>query len=143
MNFRVLSVPHSGTRFVFDFLKKAGFEQSLYTHLEDGNYMFTHFRKRPHRHRVVYGYTGMITIVPIRQYKEVSKSWKRRNKNPKDLKDCWRKMKEFLNNPDEPNTLILRIDDPENRQNDLQKIEEVLKVDLSFVNFDLKVGEGR
>ena len=136
---RLLSVPHSGTRFAMDVLNKAGLQEAWHKNMQAGDFIFAHFNNK--HNRVVYGYNTMPTIVPLREYEEVVKSWERRGKNIKQLESLWQEMTDYVEKY-AANIYFLRIDNPSHRENDLAMISELLGTDLKEVDFNKKIGEG-
>lgn len=138
---RLLSVPHCGTRFAMDVLQRGALIEGWYKQLQEGDYVFAHFNNK--HHPVIYGFDGMPTVIPLREYDEVVKSWERRNKDIKYLESLWAEMTAFVENYNFPELYYLRIDDPEHREHDLDLISKLLDKDLSQVDFSVKIGAGQ
>ena len=152
MKVRVLSVPHTGTRFTMEALRGAGFNVRfeptttvfLGTQITKNSvpdeecdwFEAAHFdgntRNRLFAERCP-------AVIPLRQKDEVRASWKRRNKKMEEFEASWRQMEEFVSA--NPNVHFLRIDDPENRDGDLNAISELVGRPL-HADFSIKVGQG-
>ena len=137
---RLLSVPHCGTRFAMDVLQRGGLQEAWYKNHRPGNYLFAHFNNKPST--IVYGFSGMPTVIPLRDYEEVVKSWERRGKKLDYLESLWQEMTDFLEQRPQENVYLLRIDNEAEREHDLKLIGELLEADLSGVDFGIKIGEG-
>ena len=134
MKVRLLSVPHTGTRFVIHMLKR-----------NNVAYRHTHFWGRGRAEpadELIYDHDTP-AIIPLRDKDKVRESWARRHtKNyPLGLDACWEEMENYrAANPDI--CYVLRIDDPKHRLADLARIEAVTGTYMT-VDFDNKIAEGK
>lgn len=152
MIIRVLSVPHTGTRFTHNILRRAGFKQEQYANLKslpvnEDKFIHHHFWGNPQKYNFeekfrVYGnifeYNHLPTIIPLRNYNAVEESYVYREKDLNDLRDGWNEMNRFLEKP-HPEVIFFRLDDPIHRDGDLLKISQLIGRDL-HVNWSEKVG---
>ena len=124
---RVISVPHSGTRSTMKILKDAGFKPAQ-VHFT-GKYITSQIYDRHEP-----------AIIPIRDKEEVRKSWARRGKQGSeyDLDQYWDEMEQYID--EHENVYPFHIDDPGQRDDDLQAISDLLGVPLT-ADYSVKVGE--
>lgn len=119
---RVLSVPHSGTRFLMGVLKRARVP-----------YVFEHFRFATE------GYASDLpTILAYRDRAEVEASWRRRGKweSERHFESLWGELTDYMNNND---YTLFRVADEAHREGDLRAVSELVGVELS-ADFSRKVG---
>lgn len=126
---RLLSVPHTGTRFTRELLLTAGYEPSV-------NLFQQHFTGE-NNHWIIYE-LECPAIISTRKKDEVIKSWERRNRKDPEFNGCWAEMERFIADND---CYLLRVDDPDHRDSDLKAIEELIGKPL-FADFDQKIGHG-
>lgn len=129
--FRLLSVPHSGTRFVRTNLVRAGFDPV-------NDFLQQHFTGHIN-HWIIYGQQSP-AIIPIRPYKEVEKSWQRRGRYDPPLDQVWSEMDRFIAEAEAP-VLLLHIEDPELRDQELQAIADLLDIEADW-DWNEKVAHG-
>ena len=130
MKVRLLSVPHTGTRFTIKMLKDNGIE---YQH---GHFWGTY--KAP----IIYEQTEP-AIIPLRDIDEVRASWSRRHTSQyhMGLDACWKEMVDFIDaNPSL--CYLLHIDNPAKRDNDLMRIAGLVGKNVT-TDFSIKVAEGQ
>lgn len=134
---RLLSVPHTGTRFMVQVLENAGYHKT-HAMWGNGDFVQVHFdgkRSNP----LIYDKTGPI-IIPLREKSEVEQSWNRRNRRLQELEEMWSEMVDFIQG--HPETIyIIHIDDPNRRVQELQVLSEKLDSFL-IADFSVKVGQG-
>lgn len=125
MEIRLLSVPHSGTRSTMRILEDAGIKP-IQVHFSGSRDIRIYGRQEP-------------AIIPIRDKEEVRRSWVKRGKTGAgfNLDESWREMEQYI---DENDVYPFRIDDPDQRDKDLQAISELLGVPLT-ADYSVKVGE--
>ena len=89
---RLLSVPHTGTRFVHDVLERSGL-------VYQQDWQQVHFSGGS-THRIIYEETCP-AIIPLRDKGEVIKSWASRNRRDPDFDKTWGEMEQslYFNNP--------------------------------------------
>jgi len=79
------------------------------------------------------------TIIPIRDYAEVRRSWMRRSKPVPVLQESWCRMWAWMAQHDD--WYMLRIDDEAHRERDLQRIRRVFGSNV-VVDWGEKIGHG-
>ena len=129
---RILSVPHTGTRFLVDVLQRAGLTK---THAlwGNGDFIQAHFGSD---HPMVTHRNGTV-LIPLRRREEVAASWYRRGSSIPELERRWTQMCEFISGYND--AFLLHIDDPLRRDNELEAISERIGTPLT-ADFSVKVG---
>lgn len=122
---RLLSVPHSGTRFLMDVFDRAGVEYD--------QRHFSGFNNPP-----VDELEGPV-IIPLRKRDEVLASWRRRGKGYADFAASWAAMTTFA---DDNHVTFIHVDNPNTREHELGKISEIVGKPL-VADFSQKVGKGK
>ena len=122
----VASVPHTGTRSTMRILELAEVHHHQRHFVGEGNIHWLWNCELP-------------TIVPLRDKDETRASWERRNKalTMQDMEDAWAEMERYI--AEKPDTYVLRVDEPDNRVQDLSVISAALGVELE-PDFSVKVG---
>jgi len=128
---KLLSVPHSGTRFTRDALVRAGLKPSV-------DFLQQHFTGY-NNHWIINEKMDCVTIIPQREKSEVIASWERRGRKDPNFDSCWAEMEKFI--ADNDDVYILHVDDPERRESELQAISERIGIPLE-ADFSVKVGHG-
>ena len=135
---RLLSVPHTGTRFTMAILRFAGMQEGWYKEPQQGDYIQAHFFGDERPNPIIYELDHPV-IIPLRDINAVRVTWERKGKSLDNLAAAWREMQIYL--ADHPQTYLLRIDQPQHRESDLQKISELLGRNL-YADWNNKVGSG-
>lgn len=135
---RLVSVPHTGTRFVAKCLQDAGLEKTD-TYWGGGDFIQIHFDGRGNAPIIHDPKKTGLVIIPLREKDEVRESWKRRGEPLGKLEKCWEEMELWLS--DHEDAYVIHVDDPARRESDLAAISERLGVPLS-ADFSVKVGHG-
>ena len=133
---RLISVMHTGTRFVQECLINAGFQKTD-SYYGNGDFVQCHFDGRGNA-PIIYDKPGMV-IIPLREKEEVRKSWERRGTNPYKFEACWDEMCEWIQEHGRGDVFLLHVDDPDRRDDELQAIGERLDTYL-IADFSEKVG---
>lgn len=133
---RILSVPHTGTRFVVEMLQNAGYRKT-HSFWGDGDFIQVHFDGK-YNQPIVYRENGIV-IIPLREKDEVIESWKRRQRNLGELEQYWQEMCDYIQDHDDVH--LLHVDDPNRRDDELQAIVERIGSPL-IADFSVKVGHG-
>ena len=137
---RVLSVPHSGTRFLHTVLQSAGYREQWYKTAKPGDFVFAHFYGERDYNPVIYELHQYPTLIPLRRFSEVAASWERRGKRLAHLRESWDEMQDFIQA--HPDVYLLHVDDPTKRDREIQAIADLLGQDLAGVDFGEKIGHG-
>jgi hypothetical protein len=134
---RLLSVPHTGTRFTIKLLKDHGIK---YRH---GHFWGRGPDSTMAADKIIYDYTHIPAIIPLRKKSAVYESWLRRQTSqyPLGFEACWDEMMAYIKN-EYTNCWVLRVDDPKWRDDDLASISTMLGKKLS-ADFENKIGEGK
>jgi hypothetical protein len=122
MRVRVLSVPHTGTRFITEVLRNAGLDV-----------VQVHFNGM---YAPVIWENKVPPIVPIRDKQATIDSWTRRDRHDPPFDKTWQEMEEFV---EDFEPLEIHIDNPARREDDLKAISEQFGVPLE-ADFSVKVG---
>ena len=121
---KILSVQHTGTRFLFDVLDRAGVD-----------YVHAHFGWGE-RFEEVAAQDQWPTVIPVRKMENMIEGYNWRKKPIADLEVLWEEMLDFMKTHE---TLLFRIDDPEHREGDLQALSDLVGVPLT-ADWDNKIG---
>jgi len=135
---RIISVMHTGTRFLIKCLKNSGYVQT-HSYWGSGDFIQVHFDGRgnaPLIHDPEK--TGMV-IIPLRDKEAVRKSWAERGSHLPTFEKCWDEMCEWIQEHGRGDVCLLHVDDPERRDDELQAIGERLGTYL-IADFGEKVG---
>lgn len=134
---KLLSVPHTGTRFTSDALEAAGLVRVRSVE-KRGDFVQVHF-DGTRNHPMIYSMPGPV-IVSLRDRDEVVASWKRRGKDLREFERMWSEMLAFMETADDVHTL--HVDNPDIRDKELAMIGQRFGIPLA-ADFSVKVGEGR
>ena len=135
---RIISVMHTGTRFVVKVLQNAGYAQT-HAYWANGDFIQVHFDGKgnaPMIHDPAY--TGTV-IIPLRKKDAVIASWVKRESKLRELEECWDEMERWLDEHGREDVFLLHVDDPERRETELAAIGERLGQHL-IADFNEKVG---
>jgi hypothetical protein len=133
---RLLSVMHTGTRFVAECLKNSGYVQTD-SYYGQGDFVQCHFDGRGNA-PIIYNKPGMV-IIPLRDFGAVKKSWESRGSNLAELDRCWEEMCEWIQERGRGDVFLLHVDDPDCRDEELREMGERLDTYL-IADFSEKVG---
>lgn len=135
---RLLSVPHTGTRFMVQVLENAGYRKT-HSLWGGGDFIQVHFDGKG-TNPLIYENKELV-IIPLRDRQEVEDSWRRRNRSIRELESMWAEMESFIQSYDE-HIYIIHIDDPNRRNDELYALTERLGTPL-IADFKVKVGQGK
>jgi len=135
---RVISVPHTGTRFIEKCLLGAGLVKTD-DYWGMGDFVQIHFDGKMNAPIIHAPKKPGAAIMPLRDKEEVKASWTRRGESLSRLELCWAEMESWLEDHDD--VLVVHVDNPACRENELAAISERLGVPLS-ADFNEKVGHG-
>ena len=136
MILRLLTVPHSGTRFMMGVLEGAGLRRACAAMPTDGDFIQVHFAYEPET-EIIDNWTGPV-IITLRDKELVADSWRRRGKPISRFEAAWDKMGEFLDRVKD-NVMFIEVDNPDTREAQLQAISDHIGVPLS-ADFSVKIG---
>lgn len=129
--FRLLSVPHSGTRSIRRMLINAGYE-------EVNDFLQQHFTDHV-AHWIVTDHNTPV-IIPIRPKEAVKESYRRRGRSDPDVDKSWAAMERFIFETD-AKVFLVHIEDEEVRDKEIAAISEFLGRPLE-IDWSEKVGHG-
>lgn len=133
---RLISVMHTGTRFVAECLKNSGYVQTD-SYYGEGDFVQCHFDGRGNA-PIIYDKPGMV-IIPLREKEAVRKSWAERDSDLPTFEKCWDEMCEWIQTYGRGDVYLLHVDDPGRRDDELQAIGERLGSYL-IADFGEKIG---
>lgn len=135
---RLLSVPHTGTRFMVELLQAAGLTRT-HEFWGNGDFIQVHFDGKQN-HPLIYRENGLV-IIPLRRRDRVEESWRRRERNPNELASMWTEMEDFSKSYP-GHIFYVHIDDETRRDREIQELSEQLNLYL-IPDWENRVGQGK
>ena len=135
---RIISVMHTGTRFVVKCLQNAGYIQT-HAYWGNGDFIQVHFDGKGNAPLIHDPDKTGTVIIPLRDKEAVKRSWQVRESKLSHLEECWSEMEEWIKEHGHNDVFLLHVDDPERREIELAAISERLGSYL-IADFNEKVG---
>lgn len=136
MILRLLTVPHSGTRFMMRVLEDAGLRRAAFARPTDGDFIQVHFAYAPEA-PIIDEWSGPV-IITLRDKDLIMDSWRRRGKPMPRFEAAWKAQDEFLCKSLD-DVMFIDISNPGSREAQLQAISDRIGVPLE-ADFSDKIG---
>lgn len=135
---RLLSVMHTGTRFLVKCLENAGYIKTD-SYWGSGDFIQVHFDGKGNAPLIHDPEKTGTVLIPLRDKDAVRNSWAERGSHLPTFEKCWDEMEGWIKEHGHGDVFLLHVDDPERREIELAAIGERLGSYL-IADFSEKVG---